>query len=472
MKSLHQHAALFPWLAESLHEVLVGFYLQDAFAVSKEEINLIFVKEKEHLSIALNVEAKTGLLFFYERELDREGGAMPLFKALIGQCIIGVKAHANNRSFAILFEPNYQLIFKLYGGLSNVLFTDEVKVLSMFRNAIQSDRNTHPNELDQTYPIEALAVDTPLFICAAEEGKSKSILLLTDAIGQIYWQGTHILEALHTFSVQYLQLYRFSSLRAELLQKFSRQLKGKEAALQAAKNRILQLEDEIPPEELGHLLMANLHHFKKGETEVNVFDFYRNQPLSIKLKKELSPADNAAHYYKKSKNRSLEKLQFEKKIVQFTEDVLKLTDLLAAVESAQKLRELKTLEPTPKQHKHLVQPDKFKHFTFQEFDIYIGKSSENNDELTQRFAKKDDMWLHARGVAGSHVVIKKKPGLDFPKELISYAASLAAYYSKAKGSGLVPVIYTPKKFVRKPKGANVGQVVVEKEEVILVEPKK
>ena len=120
----------------------------------------------------------------------------------------------------------------------------------------------------------------------------------------------------------------------------------------------------------------------------------------------------------------------------------------------------------------MVQPDKFKHFTFQEFDIYIGKSSENNDELTQRFAKKDDMWLHARGVAGSHVVIKKKPGLDFPKELISYAASLAAYYSKAKGSGLVPVIYTPKKFVRKPKGANVGQVVVEKEEVILVEPKK
>jgi predicted ribosome quality control (RQC) complex YloA/Tae2 family protein len=473
MKSLHQHAAIFPWLASSLHDILVGFYLQDAFAASKEELVLVFVKEKEQLSLCLNVEAKTGLLLFFEHEVGREGGALPLFKTLIGQCIVKVSHHLNNRSFAIAFENNLQLIFKLYGGLSNVLLADQQKVLSMFRSSIQNDKETNPNELAQAYPIEALAEDTPLFICKPTKKEDGFLALLTQAQGEVYWQGNYLLEALHEFGSQYLQLYRYTHLKASLEQKFSRQLKGKQAALLAAQNRVQQLELEIPPEEIGHIIMANLHHLKKGMTSVNLFDFYRNQPLDIALKKDLSAADNAAYYYKKAKNRILEKQQFIKRVETLSKEVLSIQASLIEVQAAQKLKELKRFEPKESsQQKRSVQPEKFKHFSYLDFDIYIGKSSENNDELTQRFAKKDDLWLHARGVAGSHVVIKKKPGKDFPKALIEYAASLAAYYSKAKGSGLVPVIYTPKKFVRKPKGANVGQVLVEKEEVILVEPKK
>jgi predicted ribosome quality control (RQC) complex YloA/Tae2 family protein len=101
----------------------------------------------------------------------------------------------------------------------------------------------------------------------------------------------------------------------------------------------------------------------------------------------------------------------------------------------------------------------------------VGKSASNNDELTLKVAQKNDLWLHAKGVSGSHVVIKNQNNKPFPNEVIHYAAQLAAYYSKSKGSAMVPVIFTPKKFVRKPKGANPGQVFVEKEELILVEPK-
>jgi predicted ribosome quality control (RQC) complex YloA/Tae2 family protein len=101
----------------------------------------------------------------------------------------------------------------------------------------------------------------------------------------------------------------------------------------------------------------------------------------------------------------------------------------------------------------------------------VGKNAKNNDELTLKFAHKDDLWLHAKGVSGSHVIIKHKAQLAFPASVIEYAAQIAAHYSSAAGSSLVPVIYTPKKFVRKPKGANPGQVSVEKEELLLVEPK-
>jgi predicted ribosome quality control (RQC) complex YloA/Tae2 family protein len=100
----------------------------------------------------------------------------------------------------------------------------------------------------------------------------------------------------------------------------------------------------------------------------------------------------------------------------------------------------------------------------------VGKNAANNDLLTIRYAHKNDLWLHAKDVSGSHVVIKQQ-SQTFPIAVITYAAQLAAYYSKLKGSTLVPVSYTLKKYVRKPKGMEPGQVIVDREEVILVEPK-
>lgn len=80
------------------------------------------------------------------------------------------------------------------------------------------------------------------------------------------------------------------------------------------------------------------------------------------------------------------------------------------------------------------------------------------------------MWLHARMVAGSHVLIKKSITQIIPQQVLETAAQLAAYYSKSKTDSLAPVIYTPAKFVRKVKGSSPGSVVVDKEQVILVKP--
>lgn len=101
----------------------------------------------------------------------------------------------------------------------------------------------------------------------------------------------------------------------------------------------------------------------------------------------------------------------------------------------------------------------------------IGRNAKNNDLLTQRYTYKDDLWLHARDVTGSHVVVKYKAGKTFPKSVIERAAELAAWYSKRRTDSLCPVIVTPKKYVRKPKGLAEGQVLVEKEDVVLVVPK-
>ena len=106
------------------------------------------------------------------------------------------------------------------------------------------------------------------------------------------------------------------------------------------------------------------------------------------------------------------------------------------------------------------------------FQVLAGKSSENNDMLTTKYAKPDDLWFHCRGSSGSHVVLKVHSAHGEPsKAAIHQAASIAAYYSKMKNASSVPVAMTEKKFVRKPKGAPAGTVVLEREKVLFVEPK-
>jgi len=105
------------------------------------------------------------------------------------------------------------------------------------------------------------------------------------------------------------------------------------------------------------------------------------------------------------------------------------------------------------------------------FAVWVGKNSANNDLLTLRHAKPDDLWFHARGSSGSHVVLKVRTGKGEPgRRAKEQAAAIAAYYSRMKTSGTVPVAMTKRKFVRKPKGAPPGTVAIEREKVLFVTP--
>ena len=115
---------------------------------------------------------------------------------------------------------------------------------------------------------------------------------------------------------------------------------------------------------------------------------------------------------------------------------------------------------------------KFKHYLIEnKYHVYVGKDSQNNDLLTTKFAKQNDYWFHARSVSGSHVILRVENTKEaIPKNILKKIASLAAYHSKAKTAGIVPVSYTLKKYVVKRKGTPTGQVSLLKEEVLLVKP--
>ena len=108
----------------------------------------------------------------------------------------------------------------------------------------------------------------------------------------------------------------------------------------------------------------------------------------------------------------------------------------------------------------------------EQYEAWVGKSSSDNDTLTFKHAGPHDYWMHVRGASGSHVVLRGRSGgrIDPPKEVLKAAARLAAYYSKMKKAGMVPVAYCERKYVKKPKNAPPGTVTLQREEVIFVEP--
>ena len=218
--------------------------------------------------------------------------------------------------------------------------------------------------------------------------------------------------------------------------------------------------------------MANLHSIQTGLSKIVLTDFYSNQPITIKLNTALTPQKNAENYYRKSKNRHQEiasiKSNIKDKELLIESDSKKILQI-QEVETTKDLRKYRKSHAVG-QKKKPDQPQPYHLFELDDWQIMVGKNSKANDELTLKVAHKNDLWLHAKDVPGSHVIVRERAGQNFPTHVIEFAASLAAANSRRKTDTLCPVIYTPKKYVRKVKGAPHGQVVVEKEEVVIIAP--
>ncbi|MCI0707603.1 MAG: NFACT RNA binding domain-containing protein [Ignavibacteriae bacterium] len=238
----------------------------------------------------------------------------------------------------------------------------------------------------------------------------------------------------------------------------------------------------------GKLLMANLHAISKGMKSIeleNIFSPSR-ETLTIALEPGLTPAKNAERYFdkaKKSRHRSEESGERKEELERRRNALRTLLDALDEVDEPDEYKEflsrhteslaelgykLASTKATKRE-----EPLPFRVFTVSGgFQVWAGKSSENNDLLTMKYAKPDDLWFHARGASGSHVVLKIGTANGNPSKLaIQQAAGIAAYYSKMKNAKLVPVAMTERKYVRKPKGARAGTVMLEREKTIFAEPR-
>lgn len=240
----------------------------------------------------------------------------------------------------------------------------------------------------------------------------------------------------------------------------------------------------------GDLITAHLHVIPAGADRVQLPNFYEDgAPVVLSLDPALSPAANAQAYYRKyqkakkgqavarerldasiEERRYLESVKTALTICETESELAEIRLELSqsgylnpeAGDKPKKERSSKGLRPG-----HAVQPLRFR--SSDGFTILVGRNNRQNDLLTMEIAHDDDVWLHTKEIPGAHVIVQTR-GREVPETTLVEAASVAAYYSQARASANVPVDFTLRKHVRKPKGARPGMVIYERQRTLFVTP--
>lgn len=264
------------------------------------------------------------------------------------------------------------------------------------------------------------------------------------------------------------------------IEKFIKNEKEKnEKKLEKLKETLKDAENSQKYQLYGELLTAHMHLINKGMTEITVENYYDGSSVTIPLDPKKTPAENAQQYftkYQKAKNaQKVVKEQMEQ-----TEAEIKYFDLLlqqiqlASPKDIEEIKEelmeqgiLKAKHALKKQKNKKEYPKLEEYISSDGTTILVGKNNKQNEYLTMKLAKKEEIWLHAKDIPGSHVVIKHQQPSE---QTIIEAAMLAAYFSKARNSSSVPVDYTKIKYVRKPPGKKPGFVIYDHQKTIFVTP--
>ena len=283
-------------------------------------------------------------------------------------------------------------------------------------------------------------------------------------------------------AIQYYITHKFKYNNFIQTKKFLSSNLEKETAILSSKLNNLKSRIEKGSREneyynYGNLLLSNLGSVENNIKMIELTDYKTDSPIKIKLDPKLSAADNANLYFEKAKdekkNYKISKELYETSKKKF-ETYINFRDRVLTINSIDELMEIKNLLNFRESIGKKKVEDKISYREYvldNKYRVFVGRDSKSNDLLTVKYAKQNDYWFHARGLPGSHVVLRvDNPKEGIPKNILNNVASIAAFYSKAKTAKIAPVAYTLRKFVRKNKNMNPGQVLLSKESVLLVKP--
>lgn len=515
---MHNNYYFLKQVSIHLAEKIAGARVVECFSQNKDELIIVFQTEAEYFTIKAHLLSTFSCLSF-PREFHRaRKNSIDLFPEMIGCHLTSIQQYKHERSIGFHLTGNKTLLFKLHGNKSNIiLFTEDKKVL--FKNAQLGDENLSLEKMDRSIEIRFEAFvqhSTSLkkyfytfgprvweYLEANDFATTKDLeaqwKLITETIallehpsyyllnqnnipvlsllpyGEIIKEFDNPIEAINEFFYSYIQTTSIQDEKQKALGTLANKLKVSQSFLTKTKSKRNDLMNENTYKIWADILMANLHSIPERSKSISLPNFYdASKLIDIPLSETLSPQKNAERYYRKAKNQQLEINRLNEVIQSKEEEVNTLQSQYERIKQTDSLKDLRLriaeFGIEKKKQKEIIHLP-YRATDFQGFQIWIGKNAKSNDELTLKYSNKDDLWLHAKDVSGSHVLIKYQSGKPFPKEVLERGAQLAAYFSKRKTESLCPVAYTQKKFVRKRKGDPAGAVVVEKETVILVEPK-
>ncbi|MFN3528445.1 MAG: NFACT RNA binding domain-containing protein [Bacteroidia bacterium] len=482
-------------LAFQLNNRLAGSRLLQVISPDRHELFLLFEMQGNPQQLRINFESKYSLLQFlpntnqlpkrYEKQL---------FDAW-EQDVIGVQAVIGERLIVIQLEGGFDIWLKCYGHMGNALLLYQNQVRSVFRRSRQRDfefnakvfefdspHNTF-NELLKALPhlpatnrwenptADFSLLQHPEWFASPCFGvKSDPTPVLLPELCSESGKAPDYLGLSDQFLRTWLPYFAFDKRKKQLFQQFQYDLTKAQKRVAQLEVRINELKSKLDYEQQAHLLLAFAHEISPGSTQVLLRHWDNPEvPVLIKLNPRLTVAENANLRYQKAKNQHLEQEQLQEALLERSQALQTAHANIEALQACKDFKGLQKFEKQVQATQHQEQKP-WRVYQLGKFEVWIGKHARGNDEILRR-AHKDDLWMHARRLAGSHLLIRNA-GRQISGEQLEQAASWAAFYSKGKSEALCPVICTPRKFVRKPKSAPPGAVLVEKEKVLLVAPQQ
>lgn len=244
---------------------------------------------------------------------------------------------------------------------------------------------------------------------------------------------------------------------------------------------LAQAENAESLRRYGDILMANLYNIPAGTTNQELTDIYtESEKVVISLDPLLSPLENAQRYYAKYNKAKRSAEHLASQLTECIQTIDYLESIIVALyhaETSAETGEIKQelissgyIKPIGKRRvPPSTQSLPLTLQTSEGFSVIIGKNNRQNDNVTFKQARTDDIWLHTKDIPGSHVIIRAE-NKEVTLQAITEAAHLAAYFSKSRQSANVPVDYTKRRYVRKPSGAKPGFVIYDHQSTIYVTP--
>lgn len=498
-----------------MRERLIGARFLRAYSIRAGELRIDF--DSGDTLIAQLQPAHTTLYLSRHAGREPKKNVMSFFKELEGLAVTKIEI-ADNDKLATIYFDEYSLLLRFYDGPNALLYKDNEFITAFKREtprlqktSIQSEPKTEREVIRKMLPMLGKWLEAELLSEVTRQGSSVDLITecqkfdskLRKSGGEvIYFQKGGLLLSpivLKTLESEYKKYQSisdaieyiihsrskestFKSKKDGLLAKLHGALTRTLKALKDAESGVENSERSERYTAIGDGIQSIAHELEKGRDSITLEIFEKQ--VEVPLDPALSAFENAKRYYDKARRAKEMQKELLARLLTLKKEKDKLSDFAKRVEEAADLKQLDSLEKETASAGFVLSHNadelgddsdpfaRFRQFIITGgYRVLVGKNAKQNDELTLHVAKKEDIWLHARHVPGSHVVLQTNNSKQVPKEAIEEAAEIAAYYSDAKTQKHAPVAYTKKKFVRKPRGAAPGAVMLEREEVVIVTPR-
>lgn len=388
------------------------------------------------------------------------------------------------RQVALVPGPLKRNLLRTYRGLSSTLVTSILSEADLMPD--QSTEQLADQDwqtLFQVWQRWLSALDQQTFAPGFCKSQKVGYSVLGWGITQPSPNTQMLLDEYYT---QQLGEQVFKQLQHQLQQKVKGHLKKLNTKAKTFQDQLMAADTAETYREQADLLMAHLHEWELGMKTITLKDFESGAPRTLTLNPEKNAVQNAQVWYTRHRKLKRSRVQVQP-LLQIVQDEIAYLEqvevTIQQLEQYQDASDLLTLHDIrdelilqnyfPKLEYRKEAPTEIPFYQYQTpsgWELLIGRNNRQNDQLTFRTATAYDLWFHTQEIPGSHVLLRLEAGAVPEAKDMKFAANMAAYYSRARQSHQVPVIFTKSKHVYKPKGAKPGMVIYKHEQVIWGQP--